>query len=184
MNRQVFTKLLGAVFLALVVVTGAERASATPQAEQFVSKVAGKVLAAANNASTDQFRKVMRKYADVKTISRVAAGRHIRKMSAKEKHNLVRKVEAIIARGFDSHSKWLRGDSIKVTGSKTRGKRTIQVETRIVGGKVEEVTWKLMKSANGYVVVDINIAGIWLSSQVRSKLSLDGRNDVLAANSH
>lgn len=184
MSRQVFTRLPGAVFLALIVASGADRASATPQAEKFVNEVAGKVLAAANNASTDQFRKVLRKYADVATISRLAAGRHIRKMSADEKRNLVRKVEAIIARGFDSHSKWLRGDSVKVTGSKTRGKRTIQVATRIVGGKVDEVKWKLMKSARGFTVVDINIAGMWLSSQVRAKLSLDGRNDVLASNMH
>ena len=183
MIRLVVSRGLAAIVIAASIVIGAGQALASDKAEHFVHLVAGKVLKAANAGSSGQFRTILRQHADLPAISKIAAGRHGRSMSKAERAMVQQAVELMIAQGFAKNSSWLRGDSIKVTGS-SESARTVQVTTKIVGGSVDEVKWKLAKRGTGFRVIDINVAGLWLSSQMRAKLSSklkNARGDVIAA---
>ena len=183
MIRLVMGRGLSAIFLAASIVIGAGHADASDKAERFVQLVACKVLNAANAGSSAQFRTILRQHADLPAISKMAAGRHGRGMSKAERAMVQQAVELMIAQGFSKNASWLRGDSIEVTGS-SESQRTVQVSTRIVGGSVDEVKWRLAKRGTGFRVIDINVAGLWLSSQVRAKLSSklkNARGDVIAA---
>lgn len=183
MIRLVFNRGMAAILVAASIVFGAGQAYASDKAEQFVHQVACKVLQAANAGSQTQFRAILRQYADLPAISKMAAGRHGRGLSQAERAMVQQAVELMIAQGFAKNSSWLRGESVEVTGS-SQTERTVQVSTRIVGGSVDEVKWKLAKRGAGFQVIDINIAGLWLSSQMRAKLSSklkNARGDVMAA---
>ncbi len=183
MIRLVFNRGVAAVLIAVAISFSAVPARAGGQAEQFVQQVALEVVKAANTGSTAQFRSIMRKHADIPAISKMAVGRHGRGLSDAERKKVQQVVEQMIAKGFAKHASWLRGDGIEVTGS-TQGARTVQVSTRIVGGSVDELKWKLVKHGSRFRVIDICVGGLWLSSQMRSKLSskLKGaRGDVLTA---
>lgn len=174
MNRLVLKAVVGA--LAVVVAFGSGHSHASGEAERFVGRVAMKVLDAANKGSTAQFRAVLRENADLTALSKVAAGRHSRGLTAAGRTKLVRTVERIIAESFTKYSEFLQGERVEVIGSSQDGRRTVQVTTKIVGGELDKVKWKLVKTARGYSVVDINISGLWLSAQVRSRLSFNRRN--------
>ena len=183
MIRLVFNRGLAAILVAASIVFGTGQAFASDKAEQFVHQVACKVLQAANAGSAAQFRAILRQHADLPTISKMAAGRHGRGLNQAERAMVQQAVELMIAQGFAKNSGRLRGERVVVTGSLER-ERTVQVTTRTVGSSVDEIKWKLARYGAGFRVIDINVAGFWLSSQMRRKLSSKlkkARGDVMTA---
>lgn len=183
MKRPGLMGIVVAGVIAFVAAAGSQ-ATAMPAAERFAGKVAEKVLDAANAESVAAFRRLLRKYGDLPAIARVAAGRHGRGLTAGERKAVEKAVEQIILKGFARYSRWLRGERAEVTQGANRRGRTISVVTRIVGGEVDTIKWKLTRRGRSFRVVDINVAGMWLTMQVRSKLSdklKHSRGNVIAA---
>ncbi|MGI9412682.1 MAG: ABC transporter substrate-binding protein [Hyphomicrobiales bacterium] len=184
MKRPVVNRLCSAVLLALLVMAGRGAVQAAPDAESYVSRIADRVVTAAHREPVAEFRTIFQEHADIAAISKVAAGRYGRVMSPVERDQVKRFVSASIGQAFASYSGWLRGERVEVTGSRDKGNSTVVVFSKLVGGSVDEIKWKLARSDDGFQVLDVNIGGLWLSMQMRSMLSARlkrARGDVTAA---
>ena len=76
------------------------------------------------------------------------------------------------------------GERVEVTGSRSSGNEKIVVFTRLIGGSVDDIKWKLVRDGDGFRVLDVNIGGLWLSMQLRAMLAARlkrARGDVTAA---
>lgn len=155
--------------LTLLAVTPDARASAA--AERYVNQVGSGVLAAANSGSAAQFRAILRRHTDLRTIAKFALGRYARKLPAQERSKFHLVVESMITNAFAANSSRLRGQSIRITGSTPSGKHGIVVSTQIVGGSGMQLKWRVAKAGGGFKVMDINVSGIWLSQRLRQKVA-------------
>ena len=53
-----------------------------------------------------------------------------------------------------------------MTGSRESGNEKIVVFTRLIGGSVDDIKWKLVRDGDGFRVLDVNIGGLWLVDAV------------------
>ena len=191
-NISVFSPpyvLRGTVFivmaLSLLVIFANLSASygATP-AERYVSQVGNGVIAAANSGSVGQFRSILRRHADLRTIAKFALGRYARKVPPEQRGRFHLVVEDVITNAFATYSARLRGNGVRVVSSTQTGKHGLVVTTKIVGGSGMEIKWRIAQAGGGFRVMDLNVAGIWLSQRLRSMVAnriKRSNNDFVAA---
>lgn len=180
-SRRAFLGCLG-VGLATVA-TGSyapPSAHAATAAESFVSSIGKSVLAAARSGSGSQFRSLLRKSADIRTIALFSLGNYRSKLPANRQREYFSLFEAYIAKVFVSNASKLGGSTISVTGSQQRSDSVI-VTSQIQfadGRQPMPVAWRLVRAGGGYKIFDVSIQGIWLAIQQRSNfVSLLNQNN-------
>ena len=184
MTRLVLGRAIAAGLLTLAVVLQAGPAAANEKVETYIKRLAGQIMEAAANPSKAAFRPLVRKHADVPAIAKRAAGRYGRGLSGAERAAMNRAVEEMITQSFVKNAGWLTGKSLEVRAVSDRDNGGVQVTTQILDGVLDEVKWRLVRKAGGFKVSDINVAGIWLSLQMKSVLLAklkNARGDVMAA---
>lgn len=184
MKGLVLSRVYLAVLLAFVGIAGAGAEKRTTNAEAYVSAIADDMLQAVHADSVTTFQRLFREHADIAAISKVAAGRYGRVMSSSEKKQVKRYVANTIGQAFANYAGWLRGERVEIMGSRDKGAKKVVVLTRLIGGTVDDIKWKLVRDGRGFKVLDVNIGGLWLSMQLRAMLAAKlkrARGDVTAA---
>ena len=184
MKGLVLSRVYLAVLLAFMTFAGAGAEKPTSDAEAYVSGIADEMLMAVHADAVSTFQTLFREHADIAAISKIAAGRYARVMSPSERDQVKRYVANTIGQAFANYAGWLRGERVEVTGSRESGNEKIVVFTRLIGGSVDDIKWKLVRDGDGFRVLDVNIGGLWLSMQLRAMLSArlkQARGDVTAA---
>ena len=184
MKGHVLSRVYLALLLAFVTIAGADAEKRTTDAEAYVSAIADDMLMAVHADSVTTFQKLFHEHADIAAISKIAAGRYGRVMSSSERKQVTRYVANTIGRAFGNYAGWLRGERVEIAGSRETGGKKIIVFTRLIGGTVDDIKWKLVRTADGFKVLDVNIGGLWLSMQLRAMLAAKlkrARGDVTTA---
>jgi len=184
MKGLVLSRVYLAVLLAILTIVGADAGKRTTSAEAYVGTIADDMRMAVHTDSVTTFQRLFREHADIAKISKVAAGRYGRVMSLSERKQVKRYVANTIGQAFANYAGWLRGERVEITGSREKGGNKIIVFTRLIGGTVDDIKWKLVRDGDGFKVLDVNIGGLWLSMQLRAMLAAKlkrARGDVTAA---
>jgi phospholipid transport system substrate-binding protein len=160
--RRGFLALLPAG-LALALLPGS--ASAASAAEDYVSSVGNRVLAAARARSVSQFRSLLRANADIRAIGLYSLGPYRKKLPKSAQAEYFSLVEGYISKVFAQNAKKLAGKKLVTTGTKDAGDSVlVRSELQFGGGGGYPVTWRLVKRGGGFRIFDVNVDGVWLAS--------------------
>jgi phospholipid transport system substrate-binding protein len=171
--------LLGTVVVGLVATasTGeASRATDLKGAERFASQAGNQAVATARAGGseaqmTSRFRKLLRRYSNVRSVASFSLGRFARSMPSSRRAEFNRLVESFTARLFAAYADSFAGSGVEVVRSKPRANAVV-VDSRIVfsgGRSPSPIKWLVSRSGGGYTVYDVNVQGVWLSLYIRSK---------------
>ena len=151
-------------------------ANALTGPEQHVTKIAGSVIRLANSGSRGsalhaKFVRLLSSHANMSTIATFSLGRYRRKLPAKLKGKYSRLVKAYIAGLFVFYAADFKGQGLEIRGSIKSGKSYI-IDSRIkAGGSSKKVKWRVYSRGSRHRVTDVNIRGVWLSIQMRQKVT-------------
>lgn len=165
------SRAFACTLICLVLLTNTHEARASAAAERYVKQIGSNVLAAANSGSATQFRAILRRHADLRTIAKFALGRYARKLPAKQRAQFHMVVENMITKAFAANSARLRGNNIRIVGSTVSGNHGVVVSTQIVGGSGMQIKWRIANAGGRLRIKDINVSGIWLSHRLRQKVA-------------
>lgn len=135
-------------------------------AAKFITTAGKAMMGAARSRSPSVFAGVAGRYADLGSIAMFALGQHRAKLPAGRKGEYVALTKAFIGRFMAEHASKFNGTGIKITECGGKGD-TLTVVARLTGG--QRVTFRLHYSGKGYIVRDLNVSGVWLAQQLRSK---------------
>lgn len=157
--------IAGAAAVTLVPLAPAGAAMAMTAAESYVERVGRGVISAANAGSVARFRALLRQNADIPTIAVFSLGPYRRKLPASRRSEYYRLVEDYISGVFAAHSRELKGEDLKVTGSRQVSDSVIVTSAfKSSDGRNVPVIWRLVKHGGGFKVFDVNVQGIWLAT--------------------
>ncbi len=157
--------IAGAAATALTGLAPVSAAMAATAAESFVERVGQSVIKAANSGSVSSFRALLRQNADIPTIALFSLGPYRKNLPAGSRSEYYRLVENYISGVFTAHSRELKGEDLKVTGSRQVSDSVIVTSAfKAADGRNVPVTWRLVKQGGGYKVFDVNVQGIWLAT--------------------
>lgn len=175
LTRRAFTvSLLGSVLLG----TGARGESAfatVDQAEDYVSKIAGDVMALANSGQSgkglqNKFASLMNRYINLRSIANFALGPYQSKLPSGRKEEFYRLVNHYAAALFAYYVKDFRGSGLEIIKSDKKGKFiTIHSAIRLRSGGREQVRWRLVPSSGAFRVSDVNLKGVWLTISMKKR---------------
>jgi phospholipid transport system substrate-binding protein len=138
---------------------------ASTAAEAYVTRVGEGVLKAANSGSVGSFRTLLRQNADIPAIALFSLGPYRKNLPSDRRQEYYGLVEAYISSVFAAHSPKLRGQALKVSGSREASDSVIVTSSfKAADGRTVPVTWRLVKKGGGYKVFDVNVEGIWLAT--------------------
>ena len=157
--------IAGAAAAALAGLAPVSAAMAATAAESFVERVGQSVISAANAGSVSGFRALLRQSADIPTIALFSLGPYRRNLPSNDRSEYYRLVEDYISAVFAAHAHELKGEDLKVTGSREVSDSVIVTSAfTAADGRNVPVTWRLVKSGGGFKVFDVNVQGIWLAT--------------------
>ena len=161
-RRHLIARAAAAAFAGLAPAGGA---MATTAAEAYVERIGRGVIRAANAGSVSSFRALLRQNADIPTIALFSLGPYRRKLPASRRSEYYRLVEDYISGVFAAHSHELKGEDLKVTGSRQVSDSVIVTSAfKSSNGRNVPVVWRLVKHGGGFKVFDVNVQGIWLAT--------------------
>jgi len=157
--------IAGAAAAALIPLAPVGGAVAATAAESYVERVGQGVISAANAGSVAEFRALLRRNADIPTIALFSLGPYRGKLPASRRSEYYRLVENYISGVFAAHSHELKGENLKVTGSRKVSDSVIVTSAfKSADGRSVPVVWRLVRHGGGYKVFDVNVQGIWLAT--------------------
>ena len=118
-----------------------------------------------------EFRKLLNKNFDMKTIGRFALGRYWKTSSKQEQKEYLKLFENMIVEVYSKRFNDYNGQKIEVTSARPNGKSDALVSSSIVpdSGPNIDVDWRVRKKKNGqYKVIDIMVEGVSMSLTQRS----------------
>lgn len=161
-DRRRFLTLLPAG-LTLAVLPGS--ALADGPAEDYVSSVGNRVIAAARAKSVSQFRSLLKANADIRAIGLYSLGPYRKNLTKSLQGEYFALVEGYISKIFVQNAKKLAGEKLVTTGTKDAGDSVlVRSELKFGGGGGYPVTWRLVKRGGGFRIFDVNVDGVWLAS--------------------
>ena len=157
-------------------------------AEAFVQREASRALRILHGASGPQeraeFRDFVNQNADVPRITEFVLGKYARILSPAQKAAFADAFRGYANGIYETRLGQYHGESLRVTGSTVRRAGDVVVSSVIVGGRQSQpvpVAWRVIGGGDGWKVVDVNVAGIWLAITERQDFTstLDNnRGDV------
>jgi ABC-type transporter MlaC component len=164
--RHVLSALFAIALLGLVPLSPAHAGSCP--AEGYVKNAGNAYDRAAASGSPTAFAAAADRFSDLRSLSFFALGQYrkdLPKAREAEYLNLTRK---FIGETLQKHGSGLRGGDLTVLDCAASGGGLL-VTTRSASGK--KIVLRLAKSGGGYTVKDVNMSGVWLAQQMRSKFT-------------
>lgn len=180
--RRFLLAVLAIAFSTLGLLTPAE-ASSCP-AESFVKSAGQAYDRAAASGSSAAFASAAARFSDLRSISLFALGKYRKDLPKSREAEFLSLTRNFIGQTLKKHGKGLGGGITEIVDCDTSG-NTLTVTARSASGK--KIVFRLAKSGGGYTVRDVNMQGIWLAQQMRSRFtatiartgSIDGLFDYL-----
>ncbi len=188
----VMALLLGAPSILVVGVAPSAFAQARDAgAEAFVQRQASHALQIlrADNGPQEKaaFRAFVDQAADVPRITDFVLGKYRRTITPAQHQQFAQVFRAYANSVYENRLGQYHGETLRVTGSAARQPGDVVVNSEVVGGRHPQpiqVAWRVIRGPQGWKVVDVNVAGVWLAITERQDFvsTLDnngGRIDVL-----
>ncbi|MBE7217857.1 MAG: ABC transporter substrate-binding protein [Caulobacteraceae bacterium] len=160
-------------------------------AEQFVQREASHALQILHTENGPQekaaFRAFVDQAADVPRITDFVLGKYRRTITPAQYQQFAAAFRAYADSVYENRLGQYHGETLRVTGSAIRQPGDVVVNSEVVGGRHPQpvqVAWRVIKGPQGWKVVDVNVAGVWLAITERQDFvsTLDnngGRIEVL-----
>lgn len=172
--------LAATLFAALLAGTGLNftpAAAALEPAENYVSKIAGDVMALANSGQSgkalqNRFAALMNRYINLRAIASFALGPYQSKIPGGKKEEFYRLVGLYAAGLFSFYVEDFRGTELEILSTAKQGKFTIiHSAIKLKGGGREQIRWRLVPGGGGFRVSDVNLKGVWLTISMKKRFS-------------
>ena len=148
------------------------RSHGDPSAESFVQTQADKAIGILNNHSLSPSDKKQAFYGfvnanvDVPRITNFVLGRYRRQITPAQYQQFADIFRTYADNTYESRLGDYHGEIIKVTGSLVRAPGDVVVSSVIQGGGFSGnplVNWRVLRSGDGWKVVDVQAEGVWLA---------------------
>ncbi len=175
-RRQILNFAATTVFAGFLTLTAPENANALSGPERHVTKIANSVIRLANSNYRGKtlhrkFERLLSTHANMNAVARFSLGRYRRQLPAKLKSRYNRLIKAYIAGLFVYYANDFKGRGLTIRSSRKSGKSVI-IDSRIKGsGTSKKILWRVYSKGRRHRVTDVNIRGVWLSIQMRQKLT-------------
>lgn len=143
------------------------RADSCP-AEGFVKSAGQAYDRAAASGSPAAFASAADRYSDLRSISLFALGQYRKDLPKAREAEYLRLTRKFIGDTLKRHGSGLRGGNLDILDCAPSGGGYL-VTTRSASGS--KIVFRLAKSGGGFTVRDVNMQGIWLAQQMRSKFT-------------
>ena len=162
----------GLVMAAGVAVPSTAQAAVSCSASGFIDKIGKDLFSAARSGSQRSFKRVITRYADTPTISRFALGRYRKSLPKKDARNYHDLVNDFVARLMAENATQFQGQRFEITRCPEKNKR-VAVTSKLHSKRhgVRPVVFRLVKAGNSFRIQDVNVHGVWLGVQLRSKFT-------------
>ena len=169
-----------ALALAVAVPSAAVLAPAAPAlaqsqrdagAEAFVQREASRALqilrsGAGGGQEKAEFRAFVDQAADVPRITDFVLGKYRRTISQAQYQEFAAAFREYANSVYENRLGQYHGESLQVTGSAARRPGDVVVTSSVIGGRQGRpvpVAWRVINGPQGWKVVDVNVAGVWLA---------------------
>ena len=160
-----FLVVLFAIAFSALGLTGAARAGNCP-AESFVKSAGQAYDRAAASGSAAAFVSAADRFSDLRSLSMFALGQYRKDLPKSREAEYLNLTRKFIGNTLKKHGSGLRGGSLEVLDCAAQGGGFV-VTTRSAAGK--KIVFRLAKAGGGYTVKDVNMQGVWLAQQMRSR---------------
>ncbi|MFO1133437.1 MAG: ABC transporter substrate-binding protein [Hyphomicrobiales bacterium] len=161
--------LLAALFAIALSTFGlhsAARADNCP-AESFVKRAGQAYDRAASSGSVAAFANAADQFSDLRQLSFFALGQYRKDLPKGREAEYLRLTRNFIGNTLKKHGSGLGGNLDVVECASSGG--GLVVTARSAAGR--KIVFRLAKAGGGYTVKDVNMQGIWLAQQMRSKFT-------------
>ena len=169
-----------AVFLAAFAIV-AFPVFANGTAERFIGGLADKAVAAlterdiTRDERVSRFRTLLNDHFDVRTIGRWVLGRYWRRATPAEREEYFALFEDLIVFTYVDRFTKYSGEALAVTGAKDVDEMDTLVFSEITradaGSAPLRVDWRLRARDDGYLIVDVMVAGISMGQTQRAEFA-------------
>lgn len=150
-------------------------------AEGFVKSAGQAYDRAASSGSAAAFASAADRFSDIRALSLFALGQYRKDLPKSREAEYLNLTRQFIGNTLKKHGSGLRGGDLEVLDCDAQGGGLV-VTTRSAAGK--KIVFRLAKAGGGYTVRDVNMQGVWLAQQMRSKfvntVSRSGIDGLLA----
>lgn len=162
------------ICLSFVSLTSTPAQAATPKcpADKFIAEIGKDLFSAAKSGSQKSFKSVVVRYADTPQIGRFALGRYRKALAKDDASSYYGLVADYVARLMADNAVQFQGNRFEITRCPQKNKLvavTSKLHSELHG--VRRVVWRLVKRDTGFRVLDVNVHGVWLGVQLRSKFT-------------
>jgi len=172
----------------------AQAAARDVSAEAFVASGARDVLGVLNDhsrsiaAKKEAFRTLIDRFVDVPRVTRFVLGKYARSATPDQFQRFAAVFRGYAEGVYSRRINDYHGQKVAVTGSVVRKPGDVLVTTMLSGGSGQPmpIVWRVLGSAAGWKVVDVQVSGVWLAiTQQQDFVSTidnaGGKIDVLIA---
>lgn len=158
--------MVRSLILAAALFVAGPGAHAGPEAEAAIAEAATIVTGPSQRTSALIDRM------DADAIARFTLGRHARSFTAADVARYSEALEAFLATMIERESGRFAGSDVEIIGSIDRSPSDSIVSTRIYkrDGQTDTIRWRLMARNNGWRIVDVEVAGLWLAIEQRAQI--------------
>ena len=164
--RLFFATVIAMAFAVLAAVSSAQAASCP--AEGFVRSAAQAYDRAAASGSPAAFASAADRYSDLRSLSFFALGQYRKDLPKSREAEYLSLTRKFIGDTLKRHGNGLRGGLRDILDCENSGGGLV-VTARSATGK--KIVFRLARAGGGYTVKDVNMQGIWLAQQMRSKFT-------------
>ena len=164
--RRFFVALVAIAFSTLAFLPAAEAGSCP--AESFVRSAGQAYDRAAASGSPTAFASAADRFSDLRSLSFFALGQYRKDLPKSREAEYLSLTRNFIGDTLRRHGSGLRGGNLEVLDCEASGGGLV-VTTRSAAGK--KIVFRLGKAGGGFTVKDVNMQGIWLAQQMRSKFT-------------
>ncbi|MBI1775333.1 MAG: ABC transporter substrate-binding protein [Proteobacteria bacterium] len=179
-TRRIFSAAAAGLILTAWLRPEAGAAESPEEAQKLVKQLSddairlltGKDLDAA--ARNLRFRELLTKGFDVPAMARFVLGRYWRDASEPERQEYLKLFEDLIVTTYAQRFADYQGESFKVTGAQPEDDKVVLVQSHILRqGQTQaiRVDWRVLRTDNGFKIVDVVVEGVSLSVTQRSEFA-------------
>ena len=107
-------------------------------------------------------------YSDLRSLSLFALGQYRKDLPKSREAEFLSLTRKFIGETLRKHGRGLSGGIVEIIDCDASGSG-LTVSTRSASGK--KIVFRLAKAGGGYTVRDVNMQGVWLAQQMRSKFT-------------
>lgn len=164
--RRFFITVVAIAFASLGFLSQAEAGNCP--AESFVKSAGQAYDRAAASGSPTAFASAAARYSDLRSLSLFALGKYRKDLPKSREAEYLSLTRNFIGQTLKKHGKGLSGGIVEITDCDVSGS-SLTVTARSASGK--KIVFRLSKAGGGYTVRDVNMQGVWLAQQMRSKFT-------------